>query len=133
MLSNLAKYYSVDHALAASNGIWKTGDLSRALELIVCNELLRTSKNIFYWKSKKDFEVDFVITNGIEPISAIQVCFDIANADTYERETRALQAANLELGIEDLKIVTRNERRIINEKGVKIQVTPVIDWLLEGE
>jgi len=101
--------------------------------LIVCNELLRTKKNIFYWKSKKDFEVAFVVTNGIELISAIQVCFDIANADTYERKTRALQAANLELGIEDLKIVTRNERRIINEKGVKIQVTPVIDWLLEGE
>jgi len=128
VLSNLAKYYSVDHALAASNGIWKTGDLSRALELIVCNELLRTNKNIFYWKSKKDFEVDFVITNGIEPISAIQVCFDIANADTYERETRALHAVTLELGIEDLTIVTRNERGVINEKGVKIQVKPIIDW-----
>ena len=76
---------------------------------------------------------EVIITNGIEPISGIQVCFDLASADTYEREPRALQAAHQELGIEDLIIVTRNERRVLNENGITIKVKPIIDWLLGAE
>lgn len=130
---SLAKYYSVDHALAISNGLWKSEDLSRTLELIVCNELSRRKKNLFYWKSKKGYKVDFIVTKGVEPTSAIQVCYDMSNSETLEREVRALISANQELKVSDLQIITRYEQRVIKKGEMEIKVIPIIDWLLLSE
>jgi len=127
---SLSKFYAVDHALARINGFWKEDDKSRALEILVCSELLRRGHQLFYWKSQKDYEVDFLTVKGIEPTSAIQVCFDMSGTDTLEREIRALEAVAKELGVTELMIVNRYEERIISLGNVKIEVVPVVRWLL---
>jgi predicted AAA+ superfamily ATPase len=126
------RYFCVDHALAKMNGLWKVDDPARVLELMVCTELHRRTTDIFYWRSTKNFEVDFVLARGIEPTSAIQVCYSLSEQSTYDREVRALLAAEKELGIKELIIITRYEQKEIPTKAGVIQVVPIIDWLLRG-
>jgi predicted AAA+ superfamily ATPase len=124
------KYYCIDHALAKSNGFWKTDDPTRILELIVCSELFRRGKDVFYWKSNKGFEIDFLIAEGNTPVAAIQVSYSIDDALTEERELRALEHAYQELGLKELIVITRQERRTIKTKNYQVKVIPITDFLL---
>lgn len=124
------KYYCIDHAMAKSNGFWKVQDPTRILQLVVCSELYRRQKNVYYWNSAKGYEVDFVITEGTEAAAAIQVSYSIEDLLTEERELRALDAAHLELGIRDLMVVTRQDKRDIKRKGYTIKVRPIVEFLL---
>ncbi len=38
-------------------------------------ELMRRSETVYYWKSKKGWEVDFIIRQGIDVSEVIQVSF----------------------------------------------------------
>jgi uncharacterized protein len=126
---SLPKYYCIDHAMAQVNGFWKIQDPTRVLELIVCSELKRSEGKVFYWKSKKNLEVDFLIALGNTPDTAIQVCYSMEDVLTEEREVRALDAAYEELHVKKLVIITRYERRIISRKGYQIRVIPILDFL----
>ncbi len=127
------KYYAIDHALAKSNGFWKVDDPTRVLELIVCSELFRRGESVFYWRSKKNYEVDFILTDGNEATTAIQVSYSIEDLLTEERELRALDAVYQELGIQNLMVITRNENRDIKRKKYTIKVRPIVDYLLADE
>ncbi len=127
---SLAKYYCVDHALAKSNGFWKVDDPTRILELIVCSELMRRRYDVFYWRSEKNLEVDFILARGHSPEVAIQVAYSIADSETEERELRALVAAKEELKIKKLFVITRYERRKIKFRGITVEVIPLIEFLL---
>jgi predicted AAA+ superfamily ATPase len=124
------KYYSIDHAMAKANGFWKVDDPTRVLELIVCAELIRRGESLFYWRSEKNYEVDFLVTKGTTPRSAIQVSYSIDDPLTEEREVRALVAAHVELGVQDLVLVTRHESRVLRQHGVTIRLVPIVDFLL---
>jgi uncharacterized protein len=123
------KYYCVDHAMAKANGFWKLEDPTRILELIVCSELQRRRESLFYWHSEKGYEVDFLTTRGTNPQVAIQVSYSIDDLLTEERETRALAAAHNELGVSELWIVTRHDKREIKRDGYVIKVIPIVEFL----
>jgi uncharacterized protein len=124
------KYYCIDHALAKANGFWKVDDPTRILELIVCEELMRRGESIFYWHSRKGYEVDFILAHGTAPKTAIQVSFAVDDPLTEEREVRALDAAYAELKVEEYIIITRYEKRDIRRPGYMIKVVPVVEFLL---
>jgi len=99
------------------------------LELIVCSELQRRRESLFYWHSKKGYEVDFLTTRGTNPQVAIQVSYSIDDLLTEERETRALASAYNELGVSELWIVTRHDKREIKRDGYVIKVIPIVEFL----
>lgn len=123
-----SKYYCIDHALARSNGFWKGDGDAIALELMVCLELQRRNHEIYYWHSKNNYEVDFVLTHGPEPIQAIQVSYSVNDPVTLNRELRALSAAAKELNVTDLIIVTHSERRNIEQHGMQVKLIPFVEW-----
>jgi predicted AAA+ superfamily ATPase len=95
-----------------------------AFENIVFCELQNQSAPISYWRSTAGFEVDFIleIASGLK---AVQVAYSLASEPTREREVRALLAANAELGISELSIVTlAEEERITIGKSV-VQTLPI--------
>lgn len=123
------KVYVVDNGFVLAKAFSLSENLGRLLENQVFVELLRrgynTERSLFYYRSRNDKEVDFVLRDGFKVSRLVQVCYDISNEKTLRREVAALTECAQELNCQDLVIVTMNEERIINKDGLEIHVVPV--------
>lgn len=128
---NPSRIYTIDTALASSIAFNFSWNLGRLYENIICIELLRRNQEIFYWKSKKNREVDFLIKKGLQIDTAIQVCSSLSNDKIRKREISGLLDAKQELKPEKLLIITEDEEQELTVESVTIQVIPVWKWLLE--
>ncbi len=128
------KIYAVDPAFASVLSNNFSNNSGRILENIVFLELRRkaTSMNyeVFYYK--KQVEIDFVLYRNGRVIELIQVSESIKDKKTYNREVRSLIQGSSELESQELKIITEDEEFIIKQNGQRIEVIPVIKWLLES-
>ena len=90
-------------------------------ENLVFLELKRRGKEIYYWKSSQEKEVDFIIKEGLSVKQLIQVCYDISDYDTKKREIKALLKASDELKCNNLLVITENkemEKRKVNDQEI---------------
>lgn len=127
--SNPKKIYSIDNGLIQSVQTVKI-DKGHLLENVVFQELRRHfQKPIFYFKTAKGYEVDFVVESYSGDKKLIQVCYDISNDEVLDREVRSLEQAALELGINDIEIVYV---KVFNSKKLpkNIKFIPVWQFLL---
>ncbi len=90
----------------------------------------RPNKNLFYFKTKNNYEIDFLLKKQEVIIKAVQVCFSITDIVTREREMRALYDASKELNIQEYIIVTRSDIGEYFYKGLKITVMTAKDFAL---
>jgi predicted AAA+ superfamily ATPase len=123
------KVYVVDNGFVAAKAFSLSDNLGRLLENQVFIELLRrgynTEQTLFYYRSRNDKEVDFVLREGANIKSLIQVCYDMSSLKTAKREVNALVECAEELKCSNLIIVTNNDERTIEKDGCKIQVIPI--------
>lgn len=109
-----------------------TKDTGKILENIVFLGLARKywheKAELFYYK--KSCEVDFVVVKNGMVIELIQVSQTLQAAKTRSREVNALITACEELKCRKMSIITGDEADIIDHRGYKIIVVPVIPWLL---
>lgn len=103
--TNDKKVYIADHALASSVVGGLTKNIGPKLENIVFLHLRRKNREVYYYRTRSGFEVDFAIGSGQE-IGLVQVSADISEADTKEREIRSLREAMKELKIIESTLVT---------------------------
>lgn len=126
------KVYIVDNGFVASKSFNLSDNLGRLLENQLFVELLRRGydieKSLFYYRSRNDKEVDFVVRQGTHIEMLIQVCYDLSNAKTEKREVDSLIECAEELKCNNLIIVTANENREIEKNGYKIKVTSVKEF-----
>ena len=126
------KVYVVDNGFVAAKAFSLSDNLGRLLENQVFVELLRqgydTDKTLFYYRSRNDKEVDFVLRKGTHIEQLVQVCYDMSNAKTEKREVDSLAECAEELNCSHLVIVTNNEERCIEKDGYRIDVVPVAKW-----
>lgn len=126
------KVYVVDNGFVAAKAFSLSENLGRLLENQVFVELLRqgydTDKTMFYYRSRNDKEVDFVLRKGTHIEQLVQVCYDMSNAKTEKREVDSLLECAAELNCSNLVIVTNDEERIIEKDGFRIDVVPVAKW-----
>ena len=126
------KVYVVDNGFVAAKAFSLSDNLGRLLENQVFVELLRqgydTDKTMFYYRSRNDKEVDFVLRKGTHIDRLVQVCYDMSNAKTEKREVDSLLECAEELNCSNLVIVTNNEERVIEKDGYRIDVVPVAKW-----
>ena len=87
---------------------------------------------MFYWKSQKNYEVDFIVSKGNTAEVAVQVCYAMNDPATEERELRALDAAFSELRVKNLVIITRHETKTITRKNYSVRVISILDFLLKN-
>lgn len=106
-------------------------DRSRSFENLVAVELKRRGYNLFYWKSPKGEEVDFVLIDNETVSQLIQVCYNMTFEDTREREIRALRKGMQHFNLDKGTILTLNQEESINGKDFEIAVVPISKWLLE--
>ena len=131
------KVYVVDNGFVAAKAFSLSENLGRLLENQVFVELLRqgydTDKTMFYYRSRNDKEMDFVLRKGTHIEQLVQVCYDMSNAKTEKREVDSLIECAEELNCSNLVIVTNNEKRTIVKDGFRIDVVPVAKWSVSLE
>lgn len=127
------KVYCIDNGLINNIAFKFSKDKGRFLENIVFLELKRENNEIYYYKTKNNLEVDFLIKRGSKAEELCQVSWSLANQETKEREIKSLSAAMEELKIKKSMILTYDEEEELKIKGKMIIIKPVYKWLLEKE
>jgi len=126
------KVYVVDNGFVAAKAFSLSDNLGCLLENQVFIELIRrgydTEKTMFYYRSRNDKEVDFVLRKGTQVEFLVQVCYDMGNPRTEKREIDSLIECAGELNCRNLVVVTYNEERIIEKSGYKIAVVPIMKF-----
>ena len=131
--TNPKKVYSIDTGLSkrVSFEVGKRkGDL---LENIVYLELKRRFEELYYYKTKQGYEVDFVVKNREKITHLIQVSLSLENEKTKKRELRALVKAANELKYSDnmeLLLITMDESSTQKIDKVEIKTVNILEWLL---
>jgi len=122
------KVYGIDTGLVRSVGFSFSPNFGKLLENIVFLHLRKKHDEIFYYKTKHDFEVDFFLPKKNVFIQVFQYFNDKAK----ERELRAIIEAGKEQDRPNyLLMVTQSEKTTVNQNNLKVEVVPLYQWLLE--
>jgi predicted AAA+ superfamily ATPase len=136
---NPSKLYGVDTAMINSVSFRFSRNIGHLHENLVFLELKRRSREIFYGKTRKGKEVDFLIKEGLHVVEAIQVTSSMADAKTRKRELDALVEIREELkkgGDEAatrdiaLTVITDDEENLLKTDNGAIRIIPLWKWLL---
>lgn len=121
------KAYCVDTGLAQSIAFSFSANKGKLLENLVFITLRRESEDIYYYKTKKDHEVDFYLPNKR---IFMQVCQSLNDHSVRQREILGLTEAFSEIKANSMMILTEDEKETITIEGGKIEVMPIYEWLL---
>src|SRR3990167_678657 len=131
------KAYVVDNGFVSAKAIQHSPNRGKLMENMVFIELLKRgvkpNRELFYYKTRNDREVDFVVKEGITVMELIQVCYEAKNPDVEAREVKALVETGSELKTKNLTVLTWDEKREVAKDGSVIQFRPLWEWLLEKE
>jgi len=127
------KVYVIDNGFVRARSFEISPNYGRLLENVVFAELLRRGYkpelDIFYYRTRNDREIDFVLRKGYVVEQLMQVCYDISNSKTLKREIEALTEASLELKCDKLLLITWDIEEVIQQKELTIQLLPAFKWL----
>jgi uncharacterized protein len=103
--TNPKKVYAIDSGMIRALTLDYESDLGRLFENIVYLDLKRLGCKINYYLTSESYEIDFLAQTPRGHKKFFQVCWDMQDPKTIEREERALQAGMKELKI-DGEIIT---------------------------
>ena len=132
------KIYSIDTGLCNSLGFRFSENIGKLAENIVFlslkrKQFLEPQIELFYWKDVDHREVDFVVKDGLKVKSLIQVCWDMRDEKTKNRELRSLAKAMKELKLSTAMIITEEAEGEETLNGNMVKVVPLWKWLLAEE
>ncbi len=138
-IASSKKIYCIDNGLVYAKAFKFSSDIGRLYENLVAIELKKLeakgAAHIYYWKNPQHEEVDFLVKKGKNINQLIQVCYDIGNIKTKEREVRALIKASKELKCKNLLVITEDYEADEQTSwfGIKrkIKFLPLWKWLLD--
>lgn len=138
---NPSKVYAVDTAMIAGISFRFSRNVGHFHENLAFLELKRQNREVYYGKTRKGGEVDFVIKEGLDVKELIQVCVSLAAEKTRHREYKALLELRGELRQGRLKdasatdpamtVITDDEEDVANTADGEIRIVPLWKWLLE--
>ncbi|NLN91696.1 MAG: ATP-binding protein [Candidatus Hydrogenedens sp.] len=129
--TNPKKVYCIDHALVTSTSSGILINSGHLLENLVFIALRRVYPEVFYYKTKKGREVDFIVPVQRRLPLLVQVCESLAQPQTRQRELAALEDAMEESGLKEGVIVTRNEEETFRTDTGTIRIIPIWRFLLD--
>ncbi len=119
-----SKIYCIDNGLRNAVSFKFSRDEGRLAENLVFVELKRREKDVYYWKSGKENEVDFIVKGKDGSLTAINVFY---SDESKERELKGLLKFRKEFKkTKELIILTKDVEK--KEKGIKF--IPLWKWLL---
>ena len=140
-LSSNKKIYCIDNGFIQAKAFTISPDQGKLYENVVACTLKKEEVaggiNVYYWKNQQQEEVDFVIKKGVQVEQLIQVCYNVKNLGTKNREIRAIIKAGKELQCKNLLIITEDKegKEKVDWFGDKatIEFIPLWKWLLSKE
>lgn len=126
------KVYCIDNGIVNVVGFKLSENIGNIYENTVANELLRRGKKIYYWKNRQHEEVDFVVVNKTQVEQLIQVCYNIENIDTKNREIKSLIKAMTSFKLNKGLIITEYYDSIETVENKKIIFKSLWKWLIEN-
>ncbi len=134
-LKSPKKAYVVDNGFITSKAVQHSPNTGKLMENLVFTELVKrgneSNREIFYYRTRNDREIDFAVKKGTEIVELIQVCYEVSNQDVEQREIKALVEAGKELNVTKLSVLTWNEKRTVEKDGLAIHFKPLWEWLTE--
>lgn len=127
---NPKKVYVSDVGLRNAVSFNFSENKGKLLENLVFLHLLKTEEEIYYYKTKNNLEVDFLVKEKQKIKSAIQVCLTLKDFKTKDREIKSIVKAMAELKLKQGLIITEDEEGEIKIDNKKITVIPIYRWLL---
>jgi hypothetical protein len=125
---NPAKIYTIDTGLLNAMTFRNSYNCGQLLETMVFMHLRRGAHDVEYVNTKDGREVDFFTRNRISGEKhLIQVCWQMSDKKTFERELLGLKSAMNEISLPTGTIVTGDDETVIDKK---IKVIPIWKWLL---
>ncbi|MDD5621554.1 MAG: ATP-binding protein [Actinomycetota bacterium] len=124
------KVFCIDNGIADCISFAFSDNMGRYLENLVYIELKRRGETLYYYRTKNNNTVDFAVKRGNKISEIIQVCFDIGNEKTREREIKSLDQAMEELELNEGLIITYENEEIIKMNGKSIKIMPAYKWLI---
>ena len=130
------KIYCVDTGMINSIAFKQNENLGKLFENIAYTELIRRKSylqgnwEIYYWKNAQQEEVDFILKQGTKVSRLIQVCYNVEDEKTKEREIKALLKASKELRCSNMLVITNEFEASEDYKGKTIHFIPLWKWLL---
>ncbi len=124
------KAYCIDTGLKNAVSFRISEDKGRLYENAVLMELKRRDKEVYYWKDEKKREIDFLIKEGEKITELIQVCWNLNDKKTKEREANNLAEGMNQFKLKRGIIITENYEgeEVLGEN--KIVFVPLWKWLL---
>ena len=133
------KAYCIDNGLVTSTSFRLSSDLGKLYENLVAIALhrrqLEGELELYFWKGRRQEEVDFVVKQGPRVTQLIQVCVNLDDPRTKKREGRALLKASEALSCGDLLVITESaeheeDASWYGTKGT-VRFVPLWRWLLQ--
>ncbi len=133
---NYSKVYAVDWALG--NAVAPAGgvDTMRRFENLVYLDMRRRGADVFYYRTRKGYEIDFISetkTAKTDTTQVVQSCYRLATPEVRARELRGIPETVRHFGLKEATVVTCNEEGEVRDEGVTINIVPAWKWLLRGD
>ena len=122
------KVYSIDTGLTGSIDAAFLKSKGSVLENLVFLELIKSGKKVTYYSN--NFECDFLLIENERVCEAMQVCFDINDADTKKREEKSLIHACKEFELKRGLILTMYDEQKYILDGIDIEIMPVYKYII---
>jgi predicted AAA+ superfamily ATPase len=100
------KIYFTDTGFITALSTKFSKNMGRLLENIVFQKLCQQNDTVYYYKDSKNLEVDFVIMTEEKVTALYQVCFDLTDEETQNREIKSLIKAGKALNCKNLILLT---------------------------
>lgn len=125
------KLYCVDHSMAASLSTRILKNRGQMLENMVFCALRQETSDVYYYRTKEGYEVDFIaiFRNGDKVL--VQVCDDMSTPETRSREIRALTSAMTKTKLTVGYIVTESLNETIETPGGSIRCIPAPEFFMQ--
>ena len=143
-LKSARKTYVVDNGFVTAKAVQHSPNTGKLMENLVFMELVKRgaqpNRDLFYYKTRNDREIDFVLKKGIHVAELLQVSYDSTNQAVEDREVKALVEASQELSSQGesasggntvkLTVLTWNEKREAEKYGMTVQFKPLWEWIV---
>lgn len=129
--TGLKKYYFIDNGMRQNILLPHSQDDGKLLEssvlLHLCRRCGELEKVTYFLKEK---ECDFVLQREDQVLQLIQVCWQIEDNETREREIAGLLEAHKVTHCDNLSIITHQQEETIQQDGLTIHIVPAWKWML---
>jgi predicted AAA+ superfamily ATPase len=126
------KVYPIDTGLIPLFDRSQSSNLGHALETAVFWELERRGAETGYVRTQSGYEVDFFVRHVGERQEMMQVCADMDDPGTRDRESRALLDAREQYPDAALVAIVLNKPAVVELTG-PIKLMPTVEWFIFPE